>query len=68
MYGKFNAMDTVLDGENIKALVTAEYVCDEASDLSDIPTGSLLMGTLAYVISEKKLYIMDSTGTWNATA
>ena len=53
MYGKFNDMKTVSDGTRTKAFATAEYVCDAATDLADIPKGSLLMGSLAYVDGEK---------------
>lgn len=55
------------DGD-ITAIAYHEYVCDTASDVSNLPDETeTLPGSLAYVIAEKKMYIMDSAGTWSAT-
>lgn len=55
------------DGD-VTAISYHEYVCDAASDVANLPDATeVLPGSLAYVIAEKKMYIMDSTGSWTAT-
>ena len=69
MYSLFNDSKVVKDADGNEILLKRlDFVCDSADDVSNIDKGNLMIGSMVYVISEKKLYILDSTGEWNATA
>lgn len=53
-----------VNGEN-RALAHREYVVDDTADLANLPTtDEILMGSLAYVISEGKIYALNSSDEW----
>lgn len=41
-----------------------EYICETVKDLDEIPYKSNLFGCIAYVIENKKLYIMNNNSEW----
>jgi hypothetical protein len=44
----------------------AEYICETISDLDKFSYKENLFGCIAYVLENKKLYIMNSQGEWEA--
>lgn len=42
----------------------AEYICETVADLATIPHKENLFGSLAYVLADKKIYIMNNSGNW----
>ena len=43
---------------------TKEYVCDTPEDLKNLPSGSMAMGSTAFIISTSELYMLNSEGEW----
>ena len=41
-----------------------EFVCDDESDKSNIPTADLPMGSKCYVIANSARYILNSSKEW----
>ena len=44
----------------------AEFICDTIADLDTFDYKENLFGCIAYVLENKKLYIMNSEGEWEA--
>lgn len=51
------------DGNQINK-ETFQHLCDNVSDLANIPSNQINFGTLAYIISTGELYIADSQKKW----
>lgn len=51
------------DGKR-KVLLRKEFVCNSFDDLSEIDTSNLLMGSIAYSISDGKLAVWDGSEYW----
>jgi hypothetical protein len=58
-------MATVMINVN-KDTSYAEYICETISDLDKFSYKENLFGCIAYVLENKKLYIMNSSGEWEA--
>jgi hypothetical protein len=41
-----------------------EWVCDTVEDLVNLPSGSMAMGSTAFIISTSELYMLNSEGEW----
>lgn len=41
-----------------------QYMCDDISDLKNIPSNQINFGSLAYIISTGELYIANSNKEW----
>lgn len=41
-----------------------EWVCDTPEDLANLPSGSMAMGSTAFIISTSELYMLNSEGKW----
>lgn len=48
-------------GDEKVAKERTEYVCSSSSDLTDLPTDLILMGSIALTIADGKLHIWDGT-------
>lgn len=51
------------DGSHINREIY-QHICDDISDLANIPSNQINFGTLAYIISTGELYIADSDKNW----
>ena len=51
------------DGSSINR-ETYQHLCDDISDLQNIPSNRINFGSLAYIISTGKIYIADSNLEW----
>lgn len=58
-YREFTDSKTVMEDGKRKVLLRKEFVCNSFDDLSEIDTSNLLMGSIAYVISEGKFAVWD---------
>lgn len=41
-----------------------EFICETIADLNSIPYKENLFGCIAYVLENKKLYIMNNNSEW----
>lgn len=41
-----------------------EFICETIADLNSIPHKETLFGCIAYVLENKKLYIMNDNSEW----
>ena len=41
-----------------------QHLCDDISDLKNIPSNQINFGTLAYIVSTGELYIANSNKEW----
>jgi hypothetical protein len=53
----------IKDGKTINR-ETFQHICETEEDLNNIPKHQINFGSLAYVITTKKLYIADSERKW----
>lgn len=58
-------MATVMINEN-KDTSYSEFICETIADLDTFNYPKNLFGCIAYVLENKKLYIMNSQGEWEA--
>lgn len=43
---------------------TKEWICDTPEDLDNLPSGSMAMGSTAFIISSSELFMLNSEGEW----
>ena len=51
------------DGEKINR-ETFQYICDDISDLENIPRNQINFGSLAYIVNTGELFIANSKLEW----
>lgn len=43
---------------------TKEWICDTPEDLNNLPSGSMAMGSTAFIISSSELFMLNGEGEW----
>lgn len=57
-------MNKLFSHEGDVAYGIREWVCDTPEDLENLPSGSVAMGSTAFVISTSELYMLNGEGEW----
>lgn len=63
-YREFTDSKTVMEDGKRKVLLRKEFVCNSFDDLSEMDTSNLLMGSMAFSISDNKVYVLNEEGEW----
>lgn len=66
-YREFTDSKTVMEDGKRKVLLRKEFICNSFDDLSEIDTSNLLIGSIAYSVSDGKLAVWDGIESWYET-